>query len=213
MVALRGGYRDRRGGGSGTGCGAENASREIITPRTAKEEKRPGDPQAPSPTTDVIRQLLYESTPTSQMEPSGSAGRIALNGRRLFSEEVSTTAFPGGSGHADGVRGGTTAAAAALFSDSPCRRGCGSGGGPGERSGSRGMGARCGRNSDGKATAVLAADANSTGVVTGCSVGTGTAMAGGRIAKGEIVLRERLLQARRDFSALRSGVPADELMP
>ena len=219
MVALRGGYRDRRGGSGGsgggsggTGCSAENASGEIITPRPAKEEKRPGDPLAPTPTTDVIRRLLYENTPTPQMEPGGSAVRIAATGRRLFSEDASTTAFPRGSGNADGVRGGTTAATR-LF-DSPCRRGGGSGGGgPSERSGSRGGEARGRRNSDGRATAVLAADAQSEGVVARCSVGTVTTMERGRIAKGEIVLRERLLQARRDFSALRTGVPADELLP
>lgn len=225
MVALRGGYRDRRGGGGGggggTGCGAENASGDTRTPRTAKEEKRPGDPQVRTPTTDVIRRLLYESTPSPQMDPGGSAGRIAARGRLLFSEDIPTAAFSGGSGNANEVRGGTTAAA--LFSDSPCRRSGGSGGSGGARreSGSRGMGARGGRNGDGRpataasaASAVLTADANSEeGVVAGCPVGTATAMAGGRIAKGEIALRERLLQARRDFSALRTGVPANELMP
>lgn len=210
VFALRGGYRDRRGGGGGggggTGCGAgtEHASVER-TPRSAKEEKRRGDPQVPTPTTDVIRRLLYESTPpASQMEAGGgSTARIVANGRRLFSGDCT----PGGSGNGSGIRG-SGGTATALFSGSPSSQRSGRGD-RSEGNDSRGMGARGGRNGE---TAVLPAR-GSGGGVAGCSVGeaTASAMAGSRIAKGELLLRERLLQARRDFSALRTGVPANEL--
>lgn len=43
-----------------------------------------------------------------------------------------------------------------------------------------------------------------------CHAG-GVAVGGQRLAKGEAVLRERLLQVRRDFSALRAEVSPDKL--
>lgn len=82
--------------------------------------------------------------------------------------------------------------------------------GEGERHvGSSGRGNEQG-NDDKAARKVVTVKAGLEGV-SGLHRRAVPATAAGRRGKGEVVLRERLLQARRDFLALRTGISTQEL--
>lgn len=222
--AARSSVRDRRTRKVDTSGGGSSAVDNAKTFALEAEEdtRRHSDGKPRTPTTDILRRLLYEKTPKSSTscaaesgekagiiadeensDRSGHTSRRSRNGRRLFAEGSTVLrACPAASDDAAGVRRGP----AALFSDPTC--------------GASGVDAT--EACAGGCTDVLAAGeggengAGKTMLPGDVEAAAGKAgssgymdQKGGRLATGEVVLRERLLQARKEFSALRTGAPID----
>lgn len=194
--------------------------------------------RARTPTTDILRRLLYESTPMSgERQGEGRAWgtaealRVARSrqseltnsgpcrSRRLFCEEVEdavTTPTSTGDCEAEGRR---RLGPKVLFSKSPCRY---------DTHGGKSWGNHATRNEDENQDVEIPsghepvgeAEANAIQHDGGCgrkevgyAAGHPDASLGierGSPTTGK-VLRERLLQARRDFSVLRRGISTHEL--
>lgn len=217
--APRSSARDRGQGGVYTSGGGnsvgDNTNRNTVA--TEEDTRRHSCGQPRTPTTDILRRLLYESTPKSSTSCAAESGgktrrtadeedfdrsdhttRRSRNGRRLFAEGSTVLrACPAAADDVEGARRGP----AALFSDPAC--------GAGGVQATEAWAGVCsgvlaareeGENGAGKAT--LLGDVKATVGKTGD--GGFVDQKGGRLATGEVVLRERLLQARKEFSALRT---------
>ncbi len=228
------------GGGSDLSTGGELDDLQQH-PRSGSCDGRRLHPR--TPTTDILRRLLYEKTPpassssTPAAAPTGGeeneasggkngnwcaaaedgsdphARRRSRRGRRLFADgSAALRADP--ANDPDDVASARRGPAA-LFSDSACgvagageaamgvrgreRRSCGGAGGAAaveERDDNRGRASPHGGGLEQAAGIAVQGD-RFAGEVAGGGPATGE----------EGVLRERLLQARREFSALRSGAP------
>lgn len=124
-----------------SGMGADDSGEIMRIHRAGageldEEKRRHANGQPRTPTTDILRRLLYENTPTSASHPTDPVGksetrdgeqgsdgmssprRRSRQGRRLFAEGSTVLrAFPTASENVAEVRRGP----ASLFSDSACR--------------------------------------------------------------------------------------------
>lgn len=188
-------------GGSGSpGKGDRSVERRCTRTRT--------------PTTDILRRLLYESTPLPGSRGEGTA-TTAAGGSSSISSGPSRRLFAaccGDAGRADDW-GEKIHQDAALFSDSAnlggnhsIARKCGNG------TGGIGIGDR----NDGGTRDGTAADVAAAGMALDSKADSGERCARSAATRngstnGEVVLRERLLQAREDFATLRSGISTNKL--
>lgn len=178
--------------------------------------------QPPTPTTDILRRLLYENSPISaslNTERSGgkhrrgaadddgggyfeNAGRKSRHGRRLFAE--CSTALRARPVDSDGVAG-LRRSPGTLFSDLACEAGAVK----------ATVDDRCETRGCSRLLAVRegGGDGNGKTVISGglkaAAEKPGSDALMGRLAASEVVLRERLLQARKEFSVLRAVAPID----
>lgn len=175
-----------------------------------------------TPTTDILRRLLYENTPKSSASCAAESGaktrriageedcdrsdhlaRRSRNGRRLFAEGSTVLrSCPAASDDVAGARRGPSA----LFSDLACGMGGVEGSGA-VIEGCSGVPAVRGEGENGAEKPTLLGDVKA--VVGKEGSDEVVDQKGGRLVTGEIVLRERLLRARKEFSALRTGAPND----
>lgn len=186
--------------------------------------------QPPTPTTDILRRLLYENSPrstSSNAERSErksrrgaadddddddgggfeNAGRRSRHGRRLFAEgSTALRARPVDSDEVAGVRRGP----GSLFSNLACEE---------DMVKATAVGDGCGARSCSRVVVVSEEGVNGNGkgkpsVSSGLKAAAAVEKPGSdaftsRLATSEVVLRERLLQARKEFSALRTRAPID----
>lgn len=174
-----------------------------------------------TPTTDILRRLLYENTPKSSSscaeESDGKTGiadaercgrsdhvaRRSRNGRRLFADGSTVLrSCPASSHDVAGSRRGP----AALFSDPAC----GTCGVEVSETWTEDCSSVLVEREEGETESEKATLLGEVKAVVGNTVGDEVVDQNeGQLGTGEVVLRERLLQARKEFLALLTGAPLD----
>lgn len=209
-------YRTGSPGAAGCDrCGGSSPAAATPTAESNFRGRLDDEQKARTPTTDILRRLLYENTPLSSsprtLEPDGkigvcqgdfgSAGERSRHGRRLFAEGSTVLrACPTAVFDVAEIRRGP----GALFSDSAC----GAGAGGCQVGDYRRMVAeddKCPR--EGKMSRVGGSQKPTTEKADAFNGRPGESEV--PLAAGEAALRERLLRARRDFSALHTGHQTD----
>lgn len=187
-------------------CGGSSPVAATPTYGSSSPSRHFKEDKPRTPTTDILRRLLYENTPTSApaLEPDGGKSGVdgdgsdgvrerSRHGRRLFAEGSTVLrACPTAGCDVAGVRRGP----GALFSDSACGSGVG----------------RCEAGSSNRLVAEDDQCAEDDEMPRAGrrlkptrDEATGIGRPGERevpLPSEEVILRERLLRARRDFSAL-----------
>lgn len=219
----------------------DRAAKTLDSSGSVSPDERPPRKHIRTPTTDILRRLLYEPTPTSSVGVGCRAGSV--------STRADTGVLTGDRNHEDGghtgrrlfgtncagplsrvVTEGDQGLSVAL---SPEARRCRDGGRDDSGSFVGGTSADCQRHVD--ATRVWKGGCDTNGpesrarrIESSPDLGVNTHHAGSdrgadarsspragtgkstSLSKEEVLLRERLAKARRDFSELRSEVSADE---